>query len=186
MEQETSSRSIRNQVIATLLAAGSLWLLGHMLGLWLDCWHGIQNAYRWLSVPLSAPRWVAIIAAIAVVFIACRTVLYFRKLFSPQSPQSKPIYLDYRTDVIFDVRWRWGYLSGVLDDLRPYCPSDDTHLVYDEPYGCAMLHCETCGRNWGPFDTSMDGLRGKVARQLDKKLRHNEFPRSENDDGGNR
>ncbi|MEI7534634.1 MAG: hypothetical protein WCK57_09715 [Verrucomicrobiae bacterium] len=93
---------------------------------------------------------------------------------------------DYVVDNFFGMKWRWRYTSsGQITDLWCYCPRDETCLVYKDDFiterstmmmqPAIGLICETCGQNFGPIAGDKHSLCAKVERQIDRKLRSNEW-----------
>lgn len=97
-----------------------------------------------------------------------------------------PTWHDYTMDEFDGIRWRWKYSGDKrVTDLCCYCPSDDTKLVYSEDGGewqgwKFILGCETCRQRFGPFEGRVRDLEHAIERQIDRKIRNNEW-KTDND-----
>jgi len=156
-------------VLITVIGGIILWLVPSILA-----W--IKVAVAWLVgfllSPVTVPVLVFGLLMLAVLYTVVSIGLTVRR-------PSVPAWYDYTEDTFLGVTWRWQYTSsGHIEDLRPYCPDDDTVLVGRVIRGIviqASLHCETCGKMFGPVEGDEADVMGKVKRQIDRKVRKGEW-----------
>jgi hypothetical protein len=174
-------------VISSLVVAAILWLLGwlaRLLGLLLAL--GLGLAKR-LTGSIAIPFWLFYL------LLAGWLVLALKTLHKPRRPGG-PSWRDYTEDrfpMFGEIVWRWDY-SGVSPvAVGGYCPRDQTHLVYSTRsanrvrdsfirlWGAGpqetSLKCETCDKEFGPFAGDLDEVISAVCRQIDRKLRSDEW-----------
>jgi hypothetical protein len=127
-----------------------------------------------LRLELPLPIWSLLILAILIAPTFFRLLALLRK-------NPEPSWRDYTHDTFREMLWRWRFSSpnGGFLDLRCYCPADDTLLVYTEcgSHGTDKIgfECETCGRRFGPFDGNREYFIASIERQIDRKLRTEEW-----------
>ncbi len=99
------------------------------------------------------------------------TLRWIVSLFLPE-PKWK-----YKQDNFEGMVWRWHYVGGRPTNPVAYCPHDDTAIVWrEDDYRMWVLGwCETCRRGFGKFDGGMNSVRGKIQRQIERKLRVGEW-----------
>jgi len=75
-----------------------------------------------------------------IVLLLCIAIYAF---FSKEKNNS---YEDYKEDVIFNIKWRWGYSYGKISNLVAYCPKCDYQLHYVDisNYGLIPKICFVC------------------------------------------
>jgi hypothetical protein len=95
----------------------------------------------------------------------------------------KPLFARSRNDqqqslpnelTLFDVVWRWNYnYHGQPANLRAYCPTCDTQLVYTEDRfpDRVWFTCEHCNCRYYEENGDKDYALAKVYRQIDRNLR---------------
>lgn len=187
MERESTIRGIIitaiTGTITALLIAGATWffpVLGAMLK------SAAFVVWEYLSETTTLPRGVSLLLGIGgFLFVLQAMQRFLRVNFRERG------YLEYRRDEVFGIVWRWAYRNGLVDDITPYCPSDDTMLIHaeqhQEPYGpfapTVEYRCETCGRSFGPFPENDGWTRGKVARQIDRRIRTGEWRKPQTERG---
>ena len=134
----------------------------------------LSAARQWLSGPVLLHRWSAI--AIGLTLVIAGAFVVFLRLVIIQKRASEPAMTDYVTDEFFGLRWHWTWFGNSLRDLDPFCLHDDTRLDEDLTgklnYRC-YLDCDSCGQKL-KFPDTLDGLREKVARQIERKIRTGE------------
>jgi len=110
---------------------------------------------------------------LSAVFVLVAAVL------SAWKDQHSPGWRCYRRDFFLSVWWQWQYgPSGIIRDLRPFCPSCDEEIEidYDGTLRQLSLQCKTCSRRFGPFETSSGSLKRVITRFIDQKLRDGSWP----------
>lgn len=112
--------------------------------------------------------WSAIALVVVVVLISTSVFRVRRPELRPEPEASRPksppakrkprrkappklSYLEYTSDKIDDVHWRWTWRNGVPSDLWAACPTCDAQLVYAQDFynEGTMLLCERCHPNRG-------------------------------------
>lgn len=125
-----------------------------------------------ISSPITVPLWLFIIIIAALIPYIVRLVNFI-------IPSKIADWLDYTEDWFFLIHWRWKYhpRDDTIYDLLPYCPIDDTLLVIQENWPAVKIYCETCGEEFGHYEGGFEILKGKVLRQIDRKIRAEEWKR---------
>jgi hypothetical protein len=92
---------------------------------------------------------------------------------------------DYTEDTFFGIKWIWRHdaSNSRITDLFCFCPKDDTILVqgpnrdYFNPRNVfsTNLICESCNSTFGPFEGTFEDLMQMVKRQIDRKIRTEEY-----------
>jgi len=169
--------AVRNTVLATLISAFLLWLASEFGPVMTELlseyvWAPIVTAasVTWSAVTYSVgvPVWLL---ALLAIFPARAVVGVLQKRRAPAGPP-EPRWQDYTVDYFHGLRWRWAYAGERIFDVTPFCPRDDTLLVAERDYYQMFLCCETCGERWDFRGDDARSLRGKVERQIDRKLRN--------------
>jgi len=120
-----------------------------------------------LGTSLPVPVWIITICAVLILILSVRIATSILAAATPREWES------YIEDLFDGMRWRWDWKDARITSLRPYCPGDDTILVfsvnrYTEEVG---LVCETCDRTFGPFRGDVDYTKSRIERQIDRKVR---------------
>lgn len=95
----------------------------------------------------------------------------------------RPEWNFYTQDVFWGMVWRWNYsmVGGNVLDIAPYCPDDDTLLVFNhlglDQYE-TIFACESCGKKFGPFRGDVSYTKNRIQRQIDRKIRNKIYPES--------
>jgi hypothetical protein len=159
--------------IAVLVIGGVI--LANIGAIWRTVVDSLKAVWGFLGSSLTLPMWlvilVGLVALLAIGF--CVLVVWTAKT-------NQPSHLNYQQDEFFDVTWRWAYYSdGTVneDALWCFCPKCETMIVYeiDNYNGIIKLSCETCQQEVGTYSGSRSHLRGRIARQIDRKIRTREW-----------
>jgi hypothetical protein len=89
----------------------------------------------------------------------------------------------YRRDSFYGLVWRWDYHGDRIDDPVPYCRQCDTQVIAREEYEYGSFGrrlvtyciCDHCSGTAEKFDESFRDMQNKVIRQVDRKLRNQEW-----------
>ncbi len=125
---------------------------------------------QWLGTSATIPNWqLLVLGLLALAAPAWLTVILYRRL--------GPAWRRYREDDFLGMRWRWNYKGGEPQEIRCYCPEDDTQLTYHYSQTDNEVHfrCETCERIYGSFAGDVSYVRGVIRRQVQRKLRTGEW-----------
>ncbi|MDX1808408.1 MAG: hypothetical protein R3331_02600 [Sulfurospirillaceae bacterium] len=47
---------------------------------------------------------------------------------------TRPEYLAYQEDIIYDLKWRWNWKQNTISNIWCYCPKCDCALLYDDGF----------------------------------------------------
>lgn len=170
---------IRNGVIVGVIVLFIGPLVNQIFGWWPWLQRAIASAataiWHFLTASLPIPVWALILIAIALT----PTAVFLGRLLRKQEG---PTWRDYREDMFLGVKWRWRYEGGSIEDLRCYCPADDTALVYcpvpprnPDEYNRTSLRCESCQQEIGSQPGDMYDVKDRVIRQIERKVRVGEW-----------
>jgi hypothetical protein len=82
----------------------------------------------------------------------------------------------YTADTFFEIKWRWKYLGGQIDELVSFCPKCD-YQIYPKRSGGFhaapgfIYECEDCRSFAQVFDQPPEEIENKILRMIQKKLR---------------
>ncbi len=139
--------------------------------------------WSWLSSGHSIYGWLL------VIFILCTAICGFvlvAALFFRVSPNN---WRSYRRDIFFGIVWRWEYHGERIGNPLPYCIHCDTELIPNEDCnpdrsGIQRLTryiCDHCHVTVQELDESFRQTQDKVVRQIDRKLRSDEWKKTLSD-----
>jgi hypothetical protein len=183
---DTIKKEISIKVIATVVSTLILAALALVLKFVPGVWYISVEAFSWvLNAKFLTPVWILfplIISAGILILVVLKNIHF-------ETDKNNEGVLDWRnyvSDNFFGMKWRWSWSNGSLVNLWSFCLSDDTTLVFREHYfdptpsmilggRGVIFHCETCGREFGPFTEDEKSLSNKAKRQIDRKLRTNEW-----------
>ncbi|MFZ3184747.1 MAG: hypothetical protein WA173_11470 [Pseudomonas sp.] len=168
------SSSILSQVIAGLIVAAIIGLIAFLPG-----------AFKWLSSIVSGilshlrstselPNW-------SLYLLLSISSHSFIKIILSLKQHKGPSVTSYSKDFFLGVTWRWSYISGRPINAWAFCPHCDTVLVYSQvgsrfdPDKKVILSCETCNIDLLHHDGDKDYLVQKIHRQIDRKIRNNDW-----------
>lgn len=124
---EKSHISIRNSVIASLLAAGIISavepLRNHAIDFLSWIWSGFIWAYDALLASYALPGWLWII----VLFFALTGLI---GVYQAIRPANNAEHHDYTEDRMYGAVWRWRWVGNSVSNLWCFCPNCDGTLVY--------------------------------------------------------
>ena len=137
----------------------------------------ISAFWSHLAASSSVPHWLLyLLVALALPFV-CRTLARLRPDNSGDDP-----YRAYQTDVFFGVRWKWDYgYNNEPVGIWGECPQCRTDLVYsyDDILHRTDFTCETCHKTLAKLEGNKGFVLGKVARQVERKIRTGEWKDNE-------
>jgi predicted membrane protein len=167
---------VRNSVFATviggLLLALLLWLIP---GLWAWLVTVIAQSYNFMISTVIIPVWLL---GVLILAILPTLILIIVLIVAMRKGQKLPEWLNYTTDYFDGMTWRWEYFENSVNNLRCYCPNDDTLLIHSRGYESITFHCETCRREFGPFKGDRDYILAKTERQIERKVRNGEWEKT--------
>ena len=176
---ESDTSSIKTNVIAGLITAAIIGVIGFAPGLW--AWVSAKFSSSWgtlwahVTSSHEIPAWVLYLLALPTLLWLRQVALdVYKRLTSDEPRQST-----YVQDRFFGVTWRWHYVSGHASGIWAFCSTCDTRLVYSSSYEklqpTVHLHCETCRHDLLRETGDKDYLVAKAHRQIDRKLRNGEW-----------
>ncbi|WP_395747472.1 hypothetical protein [Prosthecobacter sp.] len=147
----------------------TLSIVASAIGLWKQGW------LAWLAAPVSIPVWGVILAAVPVILCVA---LIIREMF--KSSSSVPTFEDYKSDMIFGIRWNWVYHLGQIepDLVNAFCPNDTcrcrlSHSWYLDRSN-SIFNCPNCG-----FHHTLEGdereVHRRVAIEIERRVNTGEF-----------
>lgn len=172
---DTNNHPIRDKVVAGLIVAFLVWMSSLIPGLWSSVWSFTRSAARWFFTEhVSLPVWLLVLLSLAA---AVLLLVGFVRLVQAFTLRETTWY-DYKSDRFFEMVWRWAYSSsGNIQDLCCFCPNDDTVLVPVAQWNPdrVVFRCDTCRSEFGPIESDFKEAIRKVKRQIDRKLRTDEW-----------
>jgi hypothetical protein len=172
--------SIKNQIIAGIAVLAIAAFASWFYGLLPKIGNIIRAGISFLGDRVVMPRWYYYLLLLCGLALLVRVVIGFRNRTKIKEESISST--DYQRDTFFGIVWRWDYFSsGEISDemLAPYCPTDDTLLVKNPKFSFdnvnAEFYCETCKKVFTPREGSGVTLKGKVIRQIDRKIRVGEW-----------
>ena len=163
--------TIRNAIVATVI--GGL-IVSYAKG-WLDIiipkiWSAISGLIISFMGNIQIPIWLFVLLSLSSFIGIFRLLIrWINAITTPKNPTWR----DYNFDNFLGVNWRWTYPVGVHSDLTPYCPIDDTGLLF-EAYtnsNCIALKCVRCKNIFSLDAESLDDAKEKVSLLIDQKVR---------------
>lgn len=183
---DDSYKSIRNGVIASVLAGIILLaipvLRGYFFGFLSWIWSGVEWLWHALLASCSLSGW-----ALCVFFIlALVGIIYIYKDVKRESEE--PDFKSYTEEFIYGAKWKWNWAGNQFSNVWCFCPRCDGELVYDDS-SCRSLYsdtiktdfiCENCGHS---LITSISGgnkdyATGAVKREIDRRIRTGEYKKN--------
>lgn len=160
---------------------------------------GMSEVISWLRYALlfQMPLWTVI----AITLLALVTVAAIKQLRTLSSSIEYPPYVNYLTDLMYGVTWKWKWAKSYKHDLD-YCVSDDDLFAYcplcqmkldgSNSYNYdseANYVCEndSCSWEWSTNDKptrtshysqlvlSHQEIKSKVVKQIERKARTGEW-----------
>ncbi len=155
--------NIRSQVIAGLIIAAILAIMGWLSGLWSAILLRLPALFQFIVSPVAIPWGVLILLSVIVTVAVVAVVrIFFVRYVVPPGP--------YRADVFYKLTWRWDVnIIGQIVGPYPHCPRDDTELI-EHPQDVMVLYCERCkgGRELLSMEDpcGLPELKQRVVRQI--------------------
>lgn len=169
------------KVVASIIFAVICWFTGLLPWIWGKGLVLFSAVWYWLStsheIQLSLLGWQMMFAILIFVFSVFHLFAWFWK----RSSFYKKSYKRYSRDIFFGAIWTWDYFCGFPINIWCECPNCSTTLVYSEDYvreyDCyrTVVSCENCGFRIQPQDGEKDYLVSKVGRQIERKLKTQEY-----------
>lgn len=175
------SRGIILAVIGAVISAIATAIFVPGVFSWL--WGVVVLIWRFFTAPVGIPVWLLSLLLFIIVW------LVYRGLKRSLRSLATPSYLTYTDDRFFGIHWRWKYLGNQLDNPKAYCPECDTLLSIEAAYGMptglvtrdytfqTIFYCEHCNWRSKNLDGQYEEIEAKVIRQIDRKIRNNEWAR---------
>lgn len=150
---KSSIVSIRNAVIAAVIAGILLWMIPaakeYFVRLISWFWSGLLWCWTALMSSYFIPGWtlliLALFAIIGITIIGVAIVASIKK-----TSIYEHWYTSYVEDTLHGAKWRWRWEDNSIADLWCYCPRCDAVLVYDDHrpfYEKTDFICENCNRS---------------------------------------
>lgn len=176
---------IPTKVTVGVITGVILTALGYIERSWLPiAWSEIVwlfgVVWSWLATGHSVYGWLLIILIIFTT-VACFCLVAALVYQIPQFNWS-----NYRQDTFLGFVWRWDYFGNRIGDPVPYCCHCDTQIVPQETseYGSTFQRqiftsyvCDHCNTN-DKRNESFQQTQNKVSRQIDRKLRNDEWKKA--------
>jgi hypothetical protein len=128
-------------------------------------------SWTWLQHPF--PAWMTLVSVLLVILV----IVGYRKRSNTMVEVEIPEHEQkYREDQFFHLRWRWKYRNGEPVAMTPYCLEDDTEQAKIIQMSAGIeLDCETCGKPLFLAYESPKALAFAVRRQIERKIRNEEW-----------
>lgn len=180
---ENSFKSIRNEVIASIIAGIVLLAVpvvrGYVVRFLSWLWSGVIWCWESLIASYSLPGWAWLVISIFALVGLVNLYLAIKG----ESEQSE--FKTYIEDFIHGAKWRWDWIGNQITDVWCYCPHCDATLVYDDSSCRNYLSnikktdfiCENCGHS---VVTSITGgnknyATSAIMREIDRRIRTGEY-----------
>jgi hypothetical protein len=156
---------ILGTAIGGLILAFVLWFVPAV-------WQACRSASIWLFLFLlssvSVPIWLIVLISPLIISTLVRMFSALR-----EKDIGHPDWRYYNQDEIMGMHWRWRYspYNADIEGIWSFCPDDDTELVYLKGYSQVSFRCETCKKQFGPFEGDLAYMLEMVKRQIRRKLR---------------
>ncbi|WP_279464802.1 hypothetical protein [Aeromonas dhakensis] len=183
---ESSYKSIRNSVIASVLAgviflfvpeirASVMTFISWLFSGVLWCWKTLTNSY-------ALPGWVWLILFVLALVGTLAIFLEFK------GKKGGLEYKNYIEDSMLGAKWRWSWVGDQVSDIWCFCPRCDATLVYDDS-SCRNIYadirktnfiCENCGNNVVTSVTggNVDYAIGVAEREVSRRVRTKEYKKN--------
>lgn len=167
-----------SKVIAGVILAAGATIGAYFLNWWPNIGRFIKKGYELAFLSTNVPNWLlGLMSILSLPVILIAAALIWEKIH-PKETKKGPEWLSYRSDIYFNLRWRWNYFEdGNIFDLHTFCPHCDFQVFPHNASSFRMIdrigfRCDSCGRNLGEMDESPDSLQNKVKRFIQQKLRN--------------
>lgn len=140
-----------------------------------------SSFWSFLSSTYPVYGWVLIIAGISVLIIILEIFSALKNIGRNSEVNN---FKSYKEDIIFNVKWRWEWISNSIENLWCFCPTCDATLVYTDNTVRHYLNnenkvdftCENCDIKLAsiPGSTRYDALNF-IKRELERRIRTGEY-----------
>ena len=179
---ENSYKSIRNGIIASVIAGVVLLTVpairGYVLDLLKWLWSGVTWCWSAITESYSLPGWAWLIIFLLAMVGVINIYLAIRG-------DNELEFKSYVDDMIFGAKWRWEWIGNSLSNIWCFCPNCDATLVYDDS-SCRSFSsdvrqtkfiCENCGRR---VVASVEGgdkdyATSAAEREVHRRIRTGEY-----------
>ena len=163
---------ILGTAIGGLVLAFFLWFAGYIPSIWQACKSASIWLFRFLLSSVPVPVWLIFLLSPLIVFTM---FLIFADLRKKDVDHQN--WRNDKQDEIMGMRWHWRYSSytHIIENLWCFCPDDYTELISSDAYIQVSFQCETCRKEFGPFQGNLNYVLGMVERQIRRKLRTDEW-----------
>lgn len=167
-----------DSVCSKVIAAGIIALIVYLSTLIYDWFPGFLSflfmALDFFLMKTLIPNWLLVVFSICALIVICRYVINAWSLLFTH----KRCWTDYKSDVIFDIKWSWEYDSeGHIFNLTPFCKECCFEIVinenqneYTREYTTRYI-CESCGYIAGPFSESSHKIKTTVEKTIYHRIR---------------
>ena len=109
----------------------------------------VGNVFSWLTSDHQIAGWLFFLLLIlsAITIVVCAGVAYLAITRNRDTLAVKLPFLDYTSDTIGNLEWRWRWNGGNVVGLWCYCPTCDGELIPLEHLGATEFVCENCTRD---------------------------------------
>lgn len=137
-----------------------------------------------LTFKISISVWMLILVALAIPVVVVVVLIGLNSLEASKSVRTQSDNLrwtDYISDVIFEIRWMWGWYGQEIRRLTALCPKclnellpsiEDSRGVIS--YDTQSFLCDHCGFQ-KDFPISTFQVERKVQKEIRRRLRTGEF-----------
>lgn len=143
--------------------------------------------FNWFEHPVTWPTWAFFVFGVAII-VAIVIVVVCSFFLSTRSKPSSANHLDYRTDDILGIHWRWGYFNGQLDpdEISAFCPCPDCRLRLEPRINSNALFnthsrhppvslvCSRCGFQ-RDFDMDLKQVHFEVLKEVERRINTGAF-----------
>jgi len=162
---------------AVLLAAvgTAVWFRDELRPTWTLAQQTMEPLWSHLMTPSQWPNWATYLGCLSSVVLV--VYLVWRYLDDRKNSHRRFKELQYLGTI-----WRWKSMSDLPRALRPYCPTCQSLLVYEELGGrfgsqsqSVVLHCEQCQTIPTEQPGTWKYLQARVAREIQRLIRTGEW-----------
>lgn len=166
-----------SKVIAGVILALGATVATYFLDWWPAIGGFVSSSIAFALSSMLTPNWLLLLLALlSLPTLIIIGALAWQSVF-PSKARS-PSWQDYTADIFCGLRWRWTYgTGGRIYDAHTFCPHCDFQVYAKDVSSYRVIdhiafHCDSCGRNLGEFQESLNSLESKVKRFVQQKLRN--------------
>ena len=147
----------------------------YLLGFWPRMATFGSDIWHFSARPTAVPNWLLVILGVATIPTLLLLAAGIWALFAKKT-SNQPSWVTYTSDMFFGLRWRWRYTAGSIAGLNTFCPHCDYQVFPYDASAYQMVEriafkCDSCRRDLGQFDESLQSIQSKVERFIQQKLR---------------